>query len=137
MPTELVIFDCDGVLVDTELVVNRVLVEFVAEFGLLLDLHEAVRLFKGRKMAETVTVLEQKFGQTLPADFVPRFRLRTSAAYESGLNSIDGVAAVLDKITLPICVASNATRDKTELTLPVPGLLTYFRKRIFNAYSLY
>src|SRR5260221_13504082 len=117
MSIELVIFDCDGVLVDSEPVVNQVLIEFVAEFGLILELHEAVTLFRGRKMAETVTIIEQKLGQTLPTDFVPRFRLRTSTAYETGLKAIDGVAAVLDQITLPICVASNAPKDKTELAL--------------------
>ena len=136
MSIELVIFDCDGVLVDSELVVNQVLVEFVAEFGLTLELHEAVTLFRGRKMAETVTIIEQKLGQALPSDFVPRYRLRTSAAYESGLNSIEGIEAVLAQITSPFCVASNAPKDKTELALRVTGLLPYFANHIFSAYEV-
>src|SRR5258707_3980615 len=136
MSIELVIFDCDGVLVDSEPVVNQVLIEFVAEFGIILEVHEAVTLFRGRKMAETVRIIEQKLGQQLPSDFIPRYRVRTSAAYESGLNSIEGIVAVLDQITLPFCVASNAPKDKTELALCVTGLLPYFANRIFSAYEV-
>lgn len=63
MQTQLVIFDCDGVLVDSETLGNRILVEFVAEFGLVLELQEAILLFKGCKIADCVAVIEQRLGK--------------------------------------------------------------------------
>ncbi|WP_298905454.1 hypothetical protein [uncultured Nostoc sp.] len=70
MQTELVIFDCDGVLVDSKTLGNRILVEFVAEFGLILKLEEAILLFKGCKMADCLAVIEQRLGRKMPQDFV-------------------------------------------------------------------
>uniref|UniRef100_A0A8J7D3Y2 HAD family phosphatase n=1 Tax=Desmonostoc muscorum LEGE 12446 TaxID=1828758 RepID=A0A8J7D3Y2_DESMC len=73
MLTELVIFDCDGVLVDSETLSNRVLVQFLTELGLTLELKEAISLFKGCKMADCVAVIEQRLGRMMPPDFVTQF----------------------------------------------------------------
>ncbi|MBH8572401.1 HAD family hydrolase [Nostocaceae cyanobacterium CENA369] len=136
MPTELVIFDCDGVLVDSETLSNRVLVQFVAEFGLALELEEAILLFKGCKMADCVNFIEQRLEQKLPPDFVTQLRVRTAEAFERELLSVEGIEASLDKINLPICVASSGPPEKIKLALRVTNLLPRFEGRIFSSYEI-
>ena len=136
MQTELVIFDCDGVLVDSETLGNRVLVEFVAEFGLTLELEEAILLFRGGKMADCVAVIEQKLGKKMPQDFVTQFRALTAKAFEDELLPVEGIEAALDKIDLPICVASSGPREKIELALRITNLLPRFAGRIFSSYEI-
>ncbi|MFN6501353.1 MAG: HAD family hydrolase [Nostoc sp. DedQUE01] len=136
MQTELVIFDCDGVLVDSETLGNRILVEFVAEFGLVLELQEAILLFKGCKMADCVAVIEQRLGKKLPQDFVTQFRACTAEVFERELLPINGIEAALDKINLPICVASSGPPEKIKLALRVTNLLPRFEGRIFSSYEI-
>ncbi|MBO1048531.1 MAG: HAD family hydrolase [Dolichospermum sp. DEX182a] len=136
MQTELVIFDCDGVLVDSETLGNRVLVEFIAEFGLKLEIEEAILLFRGCKMADCVAVIEQKLGKKMPSDFVTQLRTRTAKAFEHELLSIEGIEAALDKIDLPICVASSGPIEKIELALRVTNLLPRFAGSIFSSYQI-
>ncbi len=136
MQTELVIFDCDGVLVDSETLGNRILVEFVAEFDLILKLEEAILLFKGCKMADCLAVIEQKLGRKMPQDFVTQLRTRTAKAFERELLPIQGIEAALDKINLPICVASSGPIEKINLALRVTNLLPRFEGRIFSSYEI-
>ena len=136
MQTELVIFDCDGVLVDSETLGNRVLIEFVAEFGLKLEIEEAILLFRGCKMADCVAVIEQKLGKKMPSDFVTQLRTRTAKAFEYELLSIEEIEAALDKINLPICVASSGPIEKIELALRVTNLLPRFAGSIFSSYQI-
>ncbi|MBE9258706.1 HAD family hydrolase [Dolichospermum sp. LEGE 00246] len=136
MQTELVVFDCDGVLVDSETLGNRVLVEFVAEFGLKLEIEEAILLFRGCKMADCVAVIEQKLGKKMPPDFVTQLRTRTAKAFEHELLPVEGIEAALDKIDLPICVASSGPREKIELALRVTNLLPRFAGHIFSSYQI-
>ncbi|BAY74396.1 HAD-superfamily hydrolase subfamily IA, variant 3 [Nostoc linckia NIES-25] len=136
MQTQLIIFDCDGVLVDSETLGNRILVEFVGEFGLVLELKEAILLFKGCKMADCVAVIEQRLGKKLPPDFVTQFRARTAEAFERELLPVKGIEAALDKINLPICVASSGPLEKIKLALRVTNLLPRFEGRIFSSYEI-
>ena len=136
MQTELIIFDCDGVLVDSETLGNRVLIEFVAEFGLKLEIEEAILLFRGCKMADCVAVIEQKLGKKMPSDFVTQLRTRTAKAFEYELLSIEEIEAALDKINLPICVASSGPIEKIELALRVTNLLPRFAGSIFSSYQI-
>ncbi|MHC5610134.1 MAG: HAD family hydrolase [Nostoc sp.] len=136
MRTELVIFDCDGVLVNSETLSNRVLVQFVAELGLTLELKEAILLFKGCKMADCVAVIQQRLGKMMPQDFVTQLRVRTAEAFERELLSVEGIEAALDKINLPICVASSGPPEKIKLALRVTNLLPRFEGRIFSSYEI-
>jgi HAD superfamily hydrolase (TIGR01509 family) len=131
-----VIFDCDGVLVDSEALGNRVLVEFVAEFGLALELEEAILLFKGCKMVDCVAVIEQRLGKKMPQDFVTQLRARTAEAFERELLPVQGIEAALDNINLPICVASSGPVEKIKLALRVTNLLPRFEGRIFSSYEI-
>lgn len=133
----LLIFDCDGVLVDSEELGTRVLLDAAREQGpLAMDLSEAVPLFRGRKMAECVALLSERVGKPFPEDFTARFRVRQAEVFRQELQPIPGVREALQQITLPMCVASNGPREKIALSLSVTGLLPFFDGRIFSSYEL-
>ena len=136
MKFQAVIFDCDGVLVDSEILASCVLVEYVAELGLTLSLEEALALFKGGKMAECVADVEQRLGRAVPDSFIPNFRARCAEAFHAHLKPIPGVETVLRTLSVPFCVASSGPREKIELTLSITGLRVYFENRIFSAYEV-
>lgn len=89
-PIETVIFDCDGTLVDSEVLANTVLVEYIASFGLHLSVEEAMRRYVGCKMADCIEDLESRSGQKLPDSFVPELRARTADAFRSHLKPTSG-----------------------------------------------
>jgi HAD superfamily hydrolase (TIGR01509 family) len=130
------IFDCDGTLVDSEILGNEVLVEAVAEHGLVISLAEAVATFRGGKMAECISALERRLGRALPTDFTSQFRERLSAAFRDRLRPIDGALELVRSIRQPFCVASSAPRDKIELSLSLTGLLPFFKDSIFSSYEV-
>ena len=130
------IFDCDGTLVDSEVLANEVLVEAVAEHGLSLSVHEALVLFRGGKMAECVAQIEARIGRSLPEDFVPRLRARTAEAFRDRLRPVEGAVDLVRSIPWPICVASSGPPEKIRLSLSVTGLLPYFEGRIFSSYEI-
>lgn len=136
LPPALVIFDCDGVLVDSEPLGCAAMVRKLAALGLHITHDAAMALFRGRRMADSITVAERHFGTTLPASFVPELRAETAAALRGGLRPIAGIAAALAGIDRPICVASNGPRDQIELSLTLTGLIARFAGRIFSAYEV-
>lgn len=136
MGWELVIFDCDGVLVDSEQIDMRVLVEMAAELDLMISLSHAAGVFRGQSIAHCVTIIEEQLGRRVPADFIEIFRRRTAAVFEQELRPIEGIAAALQQITIPMCVASSAPPSKIELMLHLTGLLAPFQGRIYSAYQI-
>ncbi len=133
---DLVIFDCDGVLVDSETLGNRVIARVATELGAAMTEAEALALFRGCKMAYCVAEIERRLGRAVPASFVSDLRARMADAFRLELRPIDGVAAALDAIDLPVCVASSGPREKILLTLGLTGLLPRFEGRIFSAYDV-
>lgn len=132
----LVIFDCDGVLVDSETLGNRVLVDVVAEFGVAMELEEAVAAFRGCKMADCVREIERRLGRSLPETFVPNLRARTADAFRLELRAVPGVAGVLDVLRVPMCVASSGPVEKIRFSLEITGLLPRFEGRLFSSYDV-
>jgi HAD superfamily hydrolase (TIGR01509 family) len=130
---ELVIFDCDGTLVDSEPAGNRVLAELLTEIGLPTRYEESVRDYMGRSVASCIEIIEGRLGRPVPDDFVERLRERTFAAFRRGLEPIPGVREALDRIRLPCCVASSGPPEKMRLTLGLTGLLERFDDRLFSA----
>lgn len=127
--SELVIFDCDGVLVDTEPVSNRVLAAAIEEAGLAMDAEEVAREFEGMRLDDIAAAVEQRLGSRLPEDWVAAFEERRAAEFRKGVQAIPGVAAALswiDEAGMLTCVASQASREKTELTLGLSGLIRHF-----------
>jgi len=136
MTTELVIFDCDGVLVDSETITTNTIVEAVGAAGLNWAVDDVLQHFHGGKMADVIAAAEAELGAPLPEDFVDRFRLRLFERLRADVEAIPGVEAALDAISLPTCVASNGPRGKMEATLGSTGLLARFEGRIFSAYDI-
>jgi HAD superfamily hydrolase (TIGR01509 family) len=129
----MVIFDCDGVLVDSERLTHQVVVDMLAEQGVALGFDEAVDRFIGMSMANGLVQLKALLGGELPADFLPEMGRRTRAAFRAGLTTVPGVEAVLDGLQRPFCVASNGNHAKVNFTLGHTGLLPRFAGRIFTA----
>ena len=125
-----VIFDCDGVLVDSETLENQVFVECVADLGLNLTVAEAVELYKGRKLAECIADVEERLGRCVPDFFVADFRARSAKVFQAYLQPIPGVEAVIQAVqalSVPFCVASSGPREKIEANLGITGLRSYFQ----------
>ena len=134
---DVVIFDCDGTLVDSEPITVKVLVDYVAEFGLNLDYNETHSLFVGRDMPSIVKVLEEKANQPFPEHFATEFRDRQSAALRRDLQSIDGAFDLLNAMKKEFCIASNAPQYKIGINLNVTGLNKFFtQERMFSAYDI-
>lgn len=133
-----IIFDCDGVLVDTERVMISVLLEMASEFGVgKMDLDDAVHAFSGRHMVETIKTLEKHAGQSFPQDFEQDFRARAYNRFRQDVRPVEGIHGLLDELVIPYCVASSGPRDKILLNLELTGLLRYFpESHIFSSYEI-
>jgi HAD superfamily hydrolase (TIGR01509 family) len=130
---ESVIFDCDGVLVDTELVGNGVLAELITELGIPTTREQAIATYMGRSMASCLAMLEQQLGEPPPADLADRYRAGVEAGWRRDLQPVPGVVEALDALSLPNCVASSGDHERIRLTLGLTGLLPRFEGRIFSA----
>ena len=130
---ELVIFDCDGVLVDSELITNRVFAALLGELGLPLTLEFMFENFVGRSMQHCWEQVGSMLGREVPAHWQHEFQLRTNAALAAQVQAVDGIEAVLDSLAVPYCVASSGSHAKMSTTLTATGLLPRFTGRIFSA----
>lgn len=130
---ELVIFDLDGVLVDSEPISTRVLMEVLAEIGLPMSEAATERQFMGRSRWESLAWIEQQLGRPLPDDFLANWQSRVFAALRQELKPVPCVEAALDQLTVPICVASGSDPARIRLSLELVGLLPRFEGRIFSA----
>ena len=131
-PYALVIFDCDGVLVDSERITNRVFATMLNEIGLSVTLEDMFDRFVGRSMEQCLDIIAGLLGRHVPAGFVAEYRARSSAALLAEVKPVAGIETVLDALTLPFCVASNGTLEKMQTTLGVTGLWPRFVGRVFS-----
>ena len=129
---ELVIFDCDGVLVDSERVTNRVFAEMLNELGLSVTLDDMFARFVGHSMTQCLELIADMLGHSPPANFLEDYRTRTRAALEVDLLATPGVEEALDRIRLPYCVASSGDHEKMRTTLGITGLWPRFKGRLFS-----
>jgi len=132
-PIELVIFDCDGVLVDSERLVVKMEVEMFAEMGLQLTVDDIVRDFVGRSDEFVRAEVGRRLGRELAPDWDAAYSDRYREILERDLEAVDGIVDALDAITLPTCVASSGSHTKMGLTLGKTGLYSRFEGRIFSA----
>lgn len=130
---ELAIFDCDGVLVDSEIITHRVMIDALGELGLDLGLEEALDLFMGNTLAETVAIIESRLGRALPENFFPDWRERLYRTLRDlPVQAVSGIVDVLDSLAYPACVVSNGPLRKMETTLGATGLLPRFHDRLYS-----
>src|SRR5262249_40681650 len=116
-PPELVIFDCDGVLVDSELITNRVFTGILAELGVPVTLQFALESFVGRSMQHCWELVEAMLGRPVPEGIHEEFHVRATAALQAEVKAVHGVEAMLDSLHIPYCVASSGTHAKMATTL--------------------
>lgn len=132
----LVILDCDGVLVDSEPLSNRLLAEELTRAGLPTTVADSYERYLGRSWADNERVAEELLGRPLPADLRPRFLARLTAALEAELQPVPGIVGALDALAtagVPTCVASSGEHEKIALTLGATGLAARFEGRVFSA----
>jgi HAD superfamily hydrolase (TIGR01509 family) len=129
----LVIFDMDGVLVDSERIANRIFHAMLAEHGVPLALDQSTRRYVGRSMAFAIADVEKSFGIVLPQDFAEIERTRVLAAYEGELQAVAGVPELLEGLALPFCLASSSDPPRIERSLELCGLAAHFEGRCFSA----
>lgn len=133
---DLVIFDCDGVLVDSEPIVNRVFAEVLTEFGFPITAAELMQRFTGKSLQTCLDLIEQSFGKSVPENFVAHCREREIAALEQELQPITGILETLEYLPLPRCVASNSSHRHIQLVLTLTELLPQFAGKIYSAYDV-
>ena len=133
MTWDLVIFDCDGVLVDSERISVRIDVQVLAQLGWPLSEAEVIDRFVGRSEEYMIGEIEARLGRRLAPDWEQPFRHLYRDAFDAELEPVDGVVAALDAITVPTCVASSSSHERLRHTLGLTGLLERFDGRIFSA----
>ena len=140
MRFDAVLFDCDGVLVDSEPITNGVLRDMLAESGWVLTSAECMRLFIGKAVKDERAMIEANTNQPLTDDWLNRFRERRNLGLLAGLQAIDGavqaVASIHARYAGRIACASGADRFKVELQLDKCGLMRYFKGYIFSGHEL-
>lgn len=132
MVLALIIFDCDGVLVDSERITNRVFCEMLNELGLEVTLEDMFERFVGHSMPQCVEIITELLGTSPPADFVPTLRQKAAAALVAEVRPVAEISAVIDTLAVPYCVASSGEPAKIRLTLHKTGLLRRFEGKIFS-----
>ena len=137
---ELVIFDCDGVLVDSEAISNRVLAEMLSAEGLPTTLAQSRRDYQGMLLADIRSRAEGKLGRALPGDWLTRYESERDAAFRRELEPVAGAVETVSRITaagIGVCVASQGKLSKTRVSLALTGLdLLFPRTARFSAYSV-
>lgn len=131
-PFDLVIFDCDGVLVESEALACQIYVQMFAEYGHPLDYNETLHKFYGVTLSNRLQVSAQELGWTPPEEFIPIFNQRLLDLSERELHTIPHIHELIESITVPMCVASNGSRDEIVFRLKVAGLTERFSNAIFS-----
>jgi HAD superfamily hydrolase (TIGR01509 family) len=129
---DLVIFDCDGVLVDSEMLSCQCLSEALGEYGIELGIEQVLQLFLG-KSAAAVTLYWRQRGQPLPETFLPELKFRVRERFRRSLQPIPGIGPLLSSLRTPFCVASSSDLDRVMLSLVLTGLAPHFGDRLYTS----
>ena len=136
MEVKCIIFDCDGVLVDTEKIGNEILLSMAAEHGFEMKIEDAYSNFNGRNLKECFLHVENCIGKKLPDNFESEYRERSFEAFKTQVKPMEGVVDFIEKLKIPYCVASSGPVEKIRLNLETAGLLDKFENKIFSAYQI-
>ena len=137
MPSvDLLVFDCDGVLVDSERLAAEEFSAALGELGLVRDPEAIDAAFRGRRLADCLAVVRDWLGEPVPADFAPALAARTRARFERDLRPVPGVHEALDRIAaeldVPLCVASSGAPGKIRHSLRLAELADRFGDALFS-----
>lgn len=130
---DLVIFDCDGVLIDSEIISARMLVEELARLGVRIDLAYVARHFLGRSYPTVMAQIRREFGLDLPPAFEDQYRERLLEEFRRDLRVMPGVKQVLDQLTVPFCVATSSSPRRAAMSLELTGLRDRVGDRLYTA----
>lgn len=131
-----IIFDCDGVLVDSEPLSNQVMVDLANQCGADIDLDYAYKHFKGNSLHNCMNQIRGLIGKEIPFDFEAEYRKLSFEKFKKEIQPINGVKNVLENLEVPFCVASSGPEKKIKLNLKLTGLLPYFEGKIFSCYTI-
>jgi HAD superfamily hydrolase (TIGR01509 family) len=130
---DLVIFDCDGVVVDSERIVQEVFGAFIRSIGAELDHAKMNELFLGRRLADCLAIVAGITGRTPPPDALDRYRAERDRVLRERVQPVEGIREVLATLRVPYCIASSGDHDKMRTTLGATQLLPLFAGRLFSA----
>jgi HAD superfamily hydrolase (TIGR01509 family) len=133
MVPELIIFDCDGVLVDSEPISLAVMLEVLREAGCEMTEEQAWEQFLGRSIGTVGAILRDKYAMELTADHLDQLRLKLYARFRNELRPINKVSTAIRGLDAPICVASSSQPDRINLSLGLTGLADLFGAHVFSA----
>jgi len=131
-PPDLLIFDCDGVLVDSEMIASENLAAHLGDHGVDISAAQCRRRFTGYSLEKMMAELTDD-GARLPDDFLATLRQRDVIAFARNLKPLPGINSFLKESTLPRCVASSGITEKIRTNLYTTGLLGFFEQAIFSA----
>lgn len=131
-----IIFDCDGVLVDSEPIGNQVLVDMANALGANIDLAYAYEHFKGNSMQYCADMIAELIPQKLPENFIADYRKESFDAFKKSIKPVNGILQVIKGLEIDFCVASSGPENKIRLNLELTGLLDYFENKIFSCYHI-
>jgi HAD superfamily hydrolase (TIGR01509 family) len=129
----LIIFDCDGILVDSEPIANRVLTLLLNEIGLEINYEQSLELFLGKSWSANLSTITKMLGTEPPKNFLKTYTSRMTEEFHRDLKPVEGIEKVLSEINYNFCVASSGSHQKIKTTLGITGLLERFNNRIFSA----
>ena len=131
-----IIFDYDGVLVDSEEISNQVLISMAKQYGLEMTLEQAIRNFNGRSLKDCLQQIEEKIKKRLPDNFVNEYREKSFIAFKTDLKPVKGVRDFIDNLKISYCVASSGPVEKITLNLTTTGMFDKFKNKIFSSYQI-
>lgn len=131
-----VIFDCDGVLVDSEPISIQVLVDMANKLGADIDLLYGMKHFKGSFMKACIEKISGLTNKMVPDTFETEYREESFKRFIESMKPIKGIKEVIESLTIPFCVASSGPENKIRLNLEITGLLPFFEGKIFSCYAI-
>ncbi len=133
MPTDLVIFDCDGVLIDSEVISANMLIAELKDYGVDITLEFVSRHFLGRSYPVVLKEIRERYGVALPDRFEADYRARLLAAFQRDLRVMPHVTDIIARLTCPYCVATSSSPERVTRSLALTGLTATFGADVFTA----
>ncbi len=133
----LIIFDCDGTLVDSERLSNQLISDMMNEIGIEMSEEKSLKLFKGTHFKHITDYVHEHAPNNIDYDFEPEFRRRCKVLFEEQLTEVNGASTFIQNLRSDYCVASNGPQIKMQTSLKVTGLIEYLNQdQIFSAYDI-
>jgi len=133
---ELIIFDCDGVLIDSEIIGINLTLKLMATYGVRIDFNEFSAELSGLSWHELIDKIQERNGVILPESLYDTFKVLLLKQFAEKLTSTPGTLEIIQSLPFPKCICSNSSRDQLAYSLSLVGLSKFFSQRIFSAIDL-